>query len=163
MHTMSKKAELEGPVCFRCGYLLRGLSAVGVCPECGNPYNSERMPRMTRRPAGGWFLVAVPPLAMCAWLFLGSYLSSILGEVTRVDCCLFWLAGMFACMFLAKRAAARVAWWQYSRRMQRAIENGGPEPTAQWREGLREGIWAWEILGILAVPGAILFFLLMGA
>ena len=39
------------PYCHECGYELTGLTAEGVCPECGTPYRREvRSVSSARRP-----------------------------------------------------------------------------------------------------------------
>ena len=37
--------ELNGFVCWRCGYRLNGLAEAGTCPECGKAYALDELRR----------------------------------------------------------------------------------------------------------------------
>jgi len=115
------RAELERTLiaaelrCGRCGYNLRGLSPLSVCPECGHDIWStvlrtvdpaaSRLPKLTNPRAVGWAIL---------WIMLCSSLAALLMAFasTRDALDLAW-SGVFAApaesLALSATSAAAVA------------------------------------------------------
>jgi hypothetical protein len=65
--------------CHMCGYILRGLPAAGVCPECGQVYTYESATRLKPWPSAAAICVRL------GWPFLGLLAAGImiaLGDAT---------------------------------------------------------------------------------
>jgi len=47
--TRSRAASLDYRICPECGYSLVDLDEVGMCPECGTPYNPVELEVVWKR------------------------------------------------------------------------------------------------------------------
>ncbi len=117
----------DAPYCPTCGYNLTGLAAQGICPECGQAYDTQVWAIYSPRPFLGYgSLLIVPTFGLVGWYVI---LFTALPGVCCVLPAVIIVGGVYAA-----RLAERLAAWTASRERVRMGLDPGYSPEKRTAE-----------------------------